>query len=459
VHAGWRVLRSSDRDRDTGRNLEATRAWLDQKEAEHGHLILLCTDPKDCAAWHQATANNCDTIVLVHDRRGAFSTEDAPSALERDIFSTTLPPNIHYVLTRPETEVPTQGTAAFLKDRPVGLHHHVALDAPGDFARLARFLAGEAIGLVLCGGGSYGTAHLGVIKALQERGHAFDFVGGTSVGSAMAGALSMGLKPDDIMEQCEDIFLRSKAMSRLTVPRYSLLDHHTLDAAFKKHYGAYDVEDLPINFVAISPRLTCNAVSIIRKGPGGQAIRASTAIPGIFPPFLREDGEVLIDGGLIDNVPLDAMRDLKPGPNVVLNFMPGKPWTVRAKYDDLPTRIEALGGLFRRAQKGVPRHPTAFTVLARAMVVNARKLLATIDVGSDVLLNIAVLPGMSFMNWKRGRELFESAYGQMSVALNQTNTSGMDRLDQLRDAACLVNAATDELVGQPRRETSTEPTE
>ena len=459
AHDGWCVLRASDRDLETDRDHAATRAWLDQKEAEHGHLILLCPDPGECAAWRKATANNCDTIVLVHDRRGAFSQSDAPSDLERDIFGSTLPPNIHYVLARQSADAPTQGTAAFLQGRSVGLHHHVALDTPADFARLARFLAGAAVGLVLCGGGSYGTAHLGAIKALQERGHAFDFVGGTSVGSAMAGALSMGLRPDDIMEQCEDIFLRSKAMSRLTVPRYSLLDHHTLDAAFKKHYGAYDVEDLPINFFAISTSLTCNDVSIIRAGPLWQAIRASTAIPGIFPPFLRDDGEVLIDGGLIDNVPLDAMRDLKPGPNVVLNFLPGKPWTVDAKYDDLPTRIEALGGLFRKPQKDAPRHPTAFTVLARAMVVNARKLLASIDVGTDVLLNIAVLQGMSFMNWKRGRELYESAYAQMNIALTQTQASDADRMEQLRAASVLVNAAADEMVDQLRRDTSTDPTE
>lgn len=463
----WKVLEAQDCDPALLQDGRALSAWLDVQEAEIGNLLLLCADPKAQPVWQRIVANNSDTIMIIAPKSGEFTAADSPTDLERAIYDATLPTHLHVVLHRPATTDSTGQTRRWLVDRPVRLHHHLALDAPGDFARIARFVRGEAVGLVMCGGGSYGTAHLAVIKALFEQGYAFDFVGGTSVGAAMAGALALGLEPDDIMEQCEEIFLRSKAMSRLTVPRYSLLDHSVLDASFRKHYGLGDVEDLHLNFFAVATNLTHNDVTVIRDGPLWQAIRASSAIPGVFPPFLRANGEVLIDGGLIDNVPIDAMRSLKAGANVVLNFVPGKPWMVRAAYEDYPGRLQALAGLMRKPRKGEARHPTAFNVLARAMVVNARKLLRQTDVGVDVLLNISVLKGMSFMDWKRGRELFDVTYAQISAMLCRQAAVGDGhdaRLDRLRRVAGELDAVitvqpSEQAPLQPRRATITEPTE
>lgn len=440
---GWTVLTEDDCPDDIGEDTPRIAQWLEQMEAVHGSVLLICSDPFLYPAWRRAVANNCDTIFIAVPKGAAFGPGDMPSPLERQVYQAKMEANVQLVLYRDSCGGPTSGTSAWLEERSVGLHHHVAVDCQDDFARLARFVRGEAVGLVMCGGGALGTAHLGAIKVLLERGYRFDFVGGTSVGSAMAGALAMGVDPDHIMEQCEDIFLRSRAMSKLTVPRHALLDHHTLDAAFKRHYGAFDVEDLPLNFFAVATSLTDNDVRIIRKGPLWQAIRASTAIPGIFPPMLMADGEVLIDGSLIDNVPLDTMRGLKPGSNIVLNFLPDQAWRVEAKYEDLPNRVQALGGLLRAPGKGVPRHPTAFNILARSMVVNARRLLSQIHVGNDVLLNLSVLPGMSFMDWRKGRALFDAAQDQMNVALDAVEDADLSceagRLAHLRAASAEIN--------------------
>ncbi|MEO0402260.1 MAG: patatin-like phospholipase family protein [Pseudomonadota bacterium] len=446
----WTLLDAASCDSEVARDQHDFAKWLTAQEERLGKLVLLCPDPDAHPIWAKVAASNCDTVMVALAKQGRCGPNDAPSPLEERIYQATLPSHLHLVLHRDHASDPTTQTADWLAERPVGLHHHLALDSDEDFARIARFIRGEAVGLVLCGGGSFGTAHLGAIRSLQERGYRFDFVGGTSVGSAMAGALAIGLTPDDIMEQCEDIFIRSKAMSRLAVPQYSLLDHHRLDAAFKKHYGGFDVEDLPINFFAVAASLTHNDVSVIRSGPLWQAIRASTAIPGIFPPFVRSDGEVLIDGGLIDNVPMTAMRDLKPGVNVVLNFLPAKPWIVRAKYEDLPTRLQTLRGLLNKPKQGAPRHPTAFSVLARAMVVNARKLVRQIDTENDVILNIPVLKGMSFMNWRRGRELFDVTYDSMEAALERHPEVGSTRdahLARLHRVAAQVSSETDDRLG------------
>ncbi|WP_415919703.1 patatin-like phospholipase family protein [Tateyamaria sp. SN6-1] len=428
----WKILDETSRPETLRSDLAETARWVRSMEAVHDTLLLICTDADGDPVWRKAVTNNADTIVIAMPKAAQFGPLDVPSALERQVYQAKMEANVQLVLYRDTESDSRAQTVKWLNDRMVGLHHHVALDQPQDFGRLGRFIRGEAVGLVLCGGGSFGTAHLGGIKYLQENGYHFDYVGGTSVGSAMAGALAMGLGPDHVMEQCEDIFIRSKAMSKITLPRYSLLDHHTLDAAFLRHYGTQDIEDLPLNFFAVATSLTDNDVRVMRTGPLWRAIRASTAIPGIFPPMLNPDGEVLIDGSLIDNVPIEAMRQLKPGPNIILNFLPDKAWRVRAKYEDLPNRAQVVTSLLSKRKKGVPRHPTAFTILARSMVVNARKLLTEIDIEDDVLLNLSVLKGMSFLDWKRGRELFNAAYQQMDMAMARA-----DEVDGVGDAGCL----------------------
>jgi NTE family protein len=438
----WTVLDEGDCG-SVSEDAGALAGWLEQMEAIHGNLLLMCKDPEAHPVWSQVAADNSDTVVIALDASRHGRAGAQPAQFERRVFETTLRNNIQIALYRPQSSDSTRNASVWLDARDTSLHHHVALDSTADFQRLGRFIRGEATGLVMCGGGSLGTAHLGAIAALQGLGYSFDFVGGTSVGSAMGAALAIGLDPHDVMDLCEDIFIKSRAMSRLTVPRHSLLDHHRLDTALAHHYRDFTVEDAPLNFFAVATSLTHNDVHVIRRGPIWEAVRASASLPGIFPPFVREDGGVLIDGGLLDNVPVSVMRDLKAGPNIVLNFLAPKPWRVKASYDELPTRGQALASLLRNTsgrKKG--RHPSVMSTLSRAMVVNARKLMQDIDMGDDVLLNLSTLRGMSYMDWKRGRELFDFAHRQMSEALDACaeDANEVDALGRLRLAAQIINA-------------------
>jgi NTE family protein len=434
AHPDWHVIEASACPDGAHKDAAALAGWLSEQEARRGRLFLIGADDREGSVWKDVVGNVSDCVFFAMD---ATASDHAASQSDLDVLNATLQQNLHLVLCRKTGAQAITGTARILDAWPVGMHHHVALDQPREFDRLARFIMGRAIGLVMCGGGSFGTAHLGVIKALQTRGYDFDFVGGTSVGAAMAGAVAMGLPPDEIMDRCEDIFLTSKAMSRLTVPRYSLLDHRALDQAFLKHYGTRNVEDLPINYFAVSTSLTENDSTIIRSGPLWKAIRASSALPGIFPPMFKADGEVLVDGGLIDNAPLRVMRTLKAGPNVMLNFVPAREWRVHAPYDGLPGRLASLWHFVRPPKRGKPRYPNAFSVLTRAIMVNARKLTDETEVGKDVIMNISVLKGMSFMDWKRGRELFQSAEAEVSQALDAIDHP--DGFEALRLAAEVIN--------------------
>lgn len=440
--ADWRVIDETHCPPDALNDAAALALWLDQQETASGKLVLICSDPARTPEWCKCAADNSDTVLLVVEKTSAADGDVAPSALEQSLLNATLRPNIQLALYRQETSQPTTDTARWLDARDVALHHHIALDSNEDFARLGRFVRGEAVGLVLCGGGSFGTAHLGVIQALLERGHSFDFYGGTSIGAAMGGSLAIGMSTGRVMDLCDDVFVKSKVLSRVTIPKHSVFDHHRLDTALKKYFGGHNIEDMPINFFAVATSLTKNDTAVLRRGPLWQALRASASLPGVLPAFIKEDGEVLIDGGLIDNVPITVMRGLKSGPNLVLNFLAPKPWRTKAKYTDLPTRRQAIASLMSPAKKGRPKAPTVMSILSRAMVVSARKLLQQTDIGRDVLLNIPPLRGMSFMDWTRGRELFDASYAQMSQAMEDVedvNMKASDPFAQLREAAKLIN--------------------
>ena len=97
--------------------------------------------------------------------------------------------------------------------------------------------------------------------------------------------------------------------------------------------------------------------------------------------------------------------------------------------------------MLKRRVKGKPYHPTLMSTLTRAMVVNARKLMGTIEMGDDILMNVSTLRGMSYLDWKRGRELFQSAHAQVSNALDASlSPDDLDDLGPLRAAAESVNA-------------------
>jgi NTE family protein len=303
----------------------------------------------------------------------------------------------------------------------------VALTDDADLQRLARFIRGTAMGFVACGGGAFCAAHTGIYRALRERGITFDIMGGTSGGSAMAAAFAMGALPDEIVEATHEIFVRGKALRRYTWPRFSLLDHTHFDRQLHTHYGGVDIEDLWIPYFAVSTNLSRHSVHCHRRGALWAAVRSSGSIPGLLPPYYTPDGEMLVDGALMDNVPIGIMHDLKRGPNVVVSFETPQLQRFEVKYDALPSRAELLLRLlvpFKRAS--VPAAPNLRQVIVRALMANRhgfeRHLRPT-----DALLIPPLLNGMTVMDWARHRDLYEATY---TWALAE-----IDRLHQVGHAA------------------------
>ena len=295
---------------------EPLAAWLSAQERDHGALVLEA-DP-DWSAWTRRCVNLADRVLVVA-RAGADS---APGPVERALGELGLRTRTELVLLHPDaTERPT-GTLAWLTGRDVAAHHHVRLGNDGDLRRLARRVSGRAIGLVLGGGGARGFAHIGVLRALDEAGLEVDLIGGTSIGSVIAAGRASGISLAEMLRLAE-IFASPKRLLDRTLPVVALMAGGKVTAVYRQVFGELLIEDLWMPCFVVASGLSRAEAVVHQRGPVWRAVRASTAIPAIFPPLLGDDGEVLIDGGVMNNMPLDVMRELCEGGTVIgVNPMP-----------------------------------------------------------------------------------------------------------------------------------------
>jgi NTE family protein len=399
-----------DRVRATfpGRALDASEVtdWLNK--LEHAAPLVVYFGGREASAWGSKAIRQADMVVFAC--RG-----DAPAAALTEIEA--LACRIHPVSARRLVRVhdrrsgEVSGTAAWLARLPSFMHHHVSLEDQLDIDSLIRFLSGRAIGFVASGGGSLGSAHVGIYKAFRERGVMFDVFVGTSVGSAMAAGFAKNLEAEDLERGTHEIFVRSRSFRRPTWPRYALLDHKVFDRALADQYGREcRIEDCWRPFAAIASNLSTHNLELIRSGLLWQAVRASSAIPGLLPPFYTPEGSMLVDGCLIDNVPLAPMHQLKGGPNLVVHFGEPAGETFDVNYEALPGRLELiLATLMPFRRKILPNAPSAVNVLWRSLVAHQRyDILPTTPL--DIVMRPPLPGGVNVTDFDRHADISCASY-------------------------------------------------
>ena len=376
--------------------------WMEAIEDDSDFAVFDMRDV-DAKLLH-ALLPAMDCILLVANASGDAN----PNACEDFIAAHCRDCDVRLVLLHEEKAAIHSGTSRWLAPRLISMHHHVTAGDSADMARLARFLTGNALGFVASGGGAVCAAQVGVYQAFTERGVSFDIFGGTSAGAAMAAAFAYDLDAGDIDRRIEDIFITRRAMGRFTIPRYSLFDHRPFDEALRAHYGEACIEDLHRPYFALSTNLSTGEEHVHRDGKVWHAVRASGAIPGLLPPFYTAKGEMLVDGCLLDNVPLRIMHRFNAGPNVIVAFrMPGAEYFDVA-YDDLPGRWQMASAISTLlAGKGLPAAPGIAEVLMRAITLSPDTELA------GGLRDLFVIPpvsaGTGIMSWDRHSALIADA--------------------------------------------------
>jgi len=167
----------------------------------------------------------------------------------------------------------------------------------------------QSVGLALGGGSARGWSHIGVIRALAEAGIKIDYVAGTSIGAVIGSVFAAGTIKD-----LEEVAVRLdwKQIAHLfdvVLPKSGLIDGRKVAGFIQDNLRKTNIEELSIPFCAVSTDLNTGEEVVIREGDIIEAVRPSISIPGIFTP-VRNNGRILVDGGLVNPVPVSVVREM-----------------------------------------------------------------------------------------------------------------------------------------------------
>ena len=278
---------------------ERTSAWFAEVEKSSDFVLL----EAECGLtpWTRFCLRQCDRIVLL------AQGETEPAGCE--VFGpdgggvAEKTPLSLMLLWRHEI-VPAR-TADWLRSVNPNRHHHIR--SSGDIERASRLMAGRGLGLVLSGGGAKALAHVGVIEALRAHGIRIDAVGGTSIGGIVAAVFAQEWDLGDTVRTLAAAFNRRR-FSDFAVPRTALYSERAFARTLGRCFRDMVVEDLPIPLFCVSTNLTTGTSAVHRTGRLLTWLRATSAVPGICPPVVEQNA-VYVDGGVLNNLPIDAIRD------------------------------------------------------------------------------------------------------------------------------------------------------
>ena len=354
-------------------------AWLEEQESRYQFLV--CEADGTASGWTLRCLRQADEILLVAQAGSDPERSATEKALLGGHDAVSKARQTLVLLHHDSSRLPS-GTERWLAGRNLQRHFHIREDRQEDFARVARCLTGQAIGVVFGGGGARGLAHIGVIRALAEAGVPIDMIGGTSMGAVIGGALGMGFDWKEILEISRTGWLRHKPHKEYTFPFISLIRTRVLDRWAKEVYGDIDIEDMWLNFYCVSCNLTTSDTVILEHGPLWKAVRASSSLPGVFVPVLRE-GNVFVDGAIVNNLPGDIMRKRSCQKVIVVDV--GSETTFAFQMLEFPTPWEFLWHRILPFGKRI-EGPSIAAVLMRATEVGSHQKTDEVKRDADLCL-------------------------------------------------------------------------
>ncbi|RLN73089.1 hypothetical protein BBJ28_00003790 [Nothophytophthora sp. Chile5] len=300
-------------------------AWTKLCIRQADHILLLCSDvhPQQAFlsdmvsiledAWDKRDADI--SVVRIREEDWTIGALEAAAKLEATGHSRTYAIKKKLRLLMDSPMLP-RFLLPMEKYEWIGGFHNVQFpfeEHRADFLRLSRRITGNAVGLVLGGGGARGLAHLGVLRALEECGIHVDVVGGTSIG-AFIGAIyalhphDLGLVESKVQQLSSGLSSIFEKLRDLTLPISSFFNGTRFNQSIRAHFFDLSIEDLMLNYFCVSTDIAKSRMSVHRSGPVWKYVRASMSLQGYFPP-ISENGSLLLDGGYMNNLPADVMKE------------------------------------------------------------------------------------------------------------------------------------------------------
>ncbi|KAF8167420.1 hypothetical protein B0H34DRAFT_681802 [Crassisporium funariophilum] len=330
--------------------------WLADQEQRFQTVLYVADSPVN-SSWTQTCIRQADCVMVV-----GMGDDPSIGEFERLLLSMKTTARKELILLHPDRSIAPGTTREWLKNRP-WVHQHIHVELPGlvvpipksalpkdpdavtalknlkdkvqngiqkyrgsradirpqrmphtnDFSRLARRICGKSIGLVLGGGGARGMAHLGLIRAMEEYGIPIDHIAGTSIGAFVGGLYA---REGDLITSTGRAKQFSgrmgniwRMLSDVTYPIVAYTTGHEFNRSLYKAFYDLHIEDMWLPFFCNTTNIITSRMEIHETGYAWRYIRASMTLVGLLPP-LCDNGNLLVDGGYIDNLPVAAMSSM-----------------------------------------------------------------------------------------------------------------------------------------------------
>ena len=378
------------------RAAEHTSNWFHHVERANDFVVYV-TDHKP-TAWTKLCMRQADSVLLIAP---AENQATEWSVLEGAQNSRSYARRTELVLLH-DGEIKPGAARRWLDVRDVP-HHHVRARRQTDIERVARLITGHGIGLTLSGGGARGFAHVGVLRALEEAHIPIDAVGGTSIGSIVAGGIAAGWNYEELRYHIKRTFVETNPLNDYTFPLVSLVAGRKVSRLLRQEFGEVEIEDLPRRFFCVSANLTSGRSAVHRRGELWRWLRASVSIPGVLPPVFF-NGEVFVDGATINNLPVDIMRGFGGGPVIGVDVGVERVFTSDLEEAEGPPLWRMIQWL-----SGKKRVINIFQILSRASMINSAANTAAVREYSDLLLQPSLID-VDLLNWQAFDRAVEAGY-------------------------------------------------
>jgi NTE family protein len=372
---------------------ERLAAYLNELEGRHRYVVFAADG--DRGAWALRCLHNADRVLVLAEA----AVQPTPVPVLSELRAGAAP--VELVLLRPDGD-PSPHTLAWREQTGARAHYFVHPWAEAEMAALARQVTGRGVGLVLGGGGARGFAHIGLMRALEELRIPIDVAGGTSMGAFMAALVALGLDSVEMTHVARDTFVRTNFLNDYALPRVSLLRGQKFAGRLLEIFGERRVEDLRRTYFCISTSLTSGATMVHDRGPLAVWVGTSMAVPGVAPPVAYE-GELLCDGGVVDNLPTDVMQKLERGSIVASNVSTEGDIRLRGAGMGEPDPAALIG------YKGAETRPRLSEILMRSATLTSAATMKVAAERADVYIRMPS-QGYGMFEWKRLDELVERGY-------------------------------------------------
>jgi NTE family protein len=369
--------------------------WLGDLEARHRYVVYASDSDRD--NWALRCLHSADRVLALAEANQAPSSVPVVDELHEGGL---LAP-VELVLLRPEGDA-SPHTLAWREAVGARAHYFVHPWDGRELESLSRQVTGRGVGLVLGGGGARGFAHIGLVRALSELGIAIDVVGGTSMGAFLAALIATGLDSVEIARVCRDTFVRANYLNDWTIPRYAVLRGRKFSTRLAEIFGDRQIEDLRHPFFCVSTNLTTGGVGVHDRGPLALWVGTSMAIPGVGPPVAWQ-GDLLCDGGVVDNLPTDIMQGLERGSIIASNV---------STEGDVKAPGAGYGVPDPDALKdwvGDGHPPGLMSILMRTATLSGAVAMARAADYADIFLDMPC-EGYGLFDWRRLDELIDRGY-------------------------------------------------